>query len=272
MTWCFLLVGMLTLGGYCLCCGCSYCSDWTSTSTLQLDVGGITADLDTATCCTSLNGTYILDLDPNAPCKFLKFTEDGQCATDKCDDCICGGAGSTCNGEAGVCNPADSNSCDVSGSVFHNPDCADCLDTEGGGTTLPPGSNPSACDCLCQVTTEVFGVDVDPTPYAWANPGDFVYRCTCSGKSCNGTQSKSGIHLTAEILDNTPGSRLSVSGNMTGGIFAAITTIDAVNPEVVCATKISSLSMSGDLGWTPCGSPFGCLCNAPTTLTATFIP
>lgn len=273
MMWCFLLIGMLTLGGYCLCCGCSYCTDGTETATMQIDVGGIAADQDTATCCTALNASYILTIDPTNPCQFSITEVDGPCATTDCSACVCGvPAAASCDSNDVICDPNNAGSyCNESGTVTRDASCDVCESTEGGTVTFPAGSQSSVCTCPCQDSGLVWGTDVDPTGYDFAVVGEPVYKCTCTPKPCSGNQSSSSISLTATISTSSPGVRLTVTASATGSIFGATTTVDAMADSVECATAINALDMTADLGSTPCGSTF-CLCTAPTSLAATYIP
>ena len=138
MMWCFLLIGMLTLGGYCLCCGCSYCTDGTETATInrrrRYRGGPRYGDVLHA-----LNASYILTIDPTNPRQFSITEVDGPCATTDCSACVCGvPAAASCDSNDVICDPNNAGSyCNESGTVTRDASCDVCESTEGGTVTFP---------------------------------------------------------------------------------------------------------------------------------------
>lgn len=280
MIWLLLLGVCITLGGFCLCCGCVYCTDGTSDATMQIDLAGIVEDADNGSgCCTDMNTTYILDMDPNNPCRFTKTQLHSDCSTDDCEQCDSAGCTPTCNElpNTHACPPNDPTNCDHSANVLYSGECNNCEITEGGNISLPSGAlTPSGCDCLCVISGSIWDLDVmiidHPEAADFAVPGEFVWWCTCTEKDCTAGVGKSTAGLSAELRASTPGPGVDivVNGNMTGGTFETITQV-TTDPDTECGTTISALDLSAALTTTPCSQTF-CLCTLPTTVTATYLP
>lgn len=280
MIWFFVILGVcITLGGFCLCCGCVYCSDATTTATIQIDVGGIGDDTDNGSgCCGSLNLSYILDMDPANPCRFTKVFENGDCETDDCNACDSTDCTVGCDGSSTTtyCPPdGGAQTCPTtSGTVTYGGGCPNCEDTESGVINFAEGALiPEVCDCLCVVTALRWDVDVmiaDHPEATWAVPNDLIWQCECTAKDCTAGVGKSSASISATIENASPGVRLNVSGNVTGGSFQAVTDI-STDADIECAVEIDALDLSADLTNTPCVQP-NCLCTLPTSLVATYLP
>lgn len=278
MTWVFVLLGItLTLGGYCICCGCTYCNDGTTLASLQIDLGGITEDADNGTgCCDALNQSYQLDIDPDNPCRFTITYENGNCATDDCTACDTSGCTVTCDEVplTKICEPGfPLRDCSRQATIGYDVFCDACVVTEGATIDYPEGS-ADACTCSCVVSSDVWDTDVmiiDHPEATWAVTGEFVYYCDCAADTCGAAVGKSAASITATIGNELPpGVTIRTAGTITGGTFATLTSI-STDPDIACVTEINALDLAASLSTTPCAET-SCLCTLPTTIEATYIP
>jgi hypothetical protein len=277
--WFFLGCAMI-LGG-CFCClGCSHCTDWTDSATIQIDIVGTVGDEDEEGCCEALDRSYLLTQTSANACSYEVTYENGACLSAECEECHTTGCSGTCNeGPTTPCNPIAS-TCSEVGSTSHDINCTTCLDTEQGVTTFVVGTEQvDRCDCTCEPTGLIWDTDVmiaDHPLATWAVTGEEVYYCDCAPKDCEATNGTSSVSMTATIAQFGSDTTVTVFLNMLSRGGGGALTITG-NP-IACATEIDGLAFtvgatgSGeDIEMSACGAT-NCLCGIPTSLAVTFIP
>lgn len=285
--WIYAVVGIsITLGG-CYCCaqGCSHCSDGTDTETIQIDVAGVAANLDTAGCCTSLNRSY--ELTRSGSCTFAATYSNGACATFDCDTCDSSDCTITCNDAypTTICNPNAPSpyaTCTSNGDVSQGASCDTCRATETGTVNFSAGTNQAnVCDIVsCDVSALVWDTDVmiaDHPEATWASPGDFVYYCNCTPKNCTADVGNSSMSWDLEIETSGGGDvKLSYSGAFLSGSFLGSYTFTGQGDPIACITEIDELVLA--IGTLAGGDnieftiPTSNLCSAPTSIKVSYIP
>jgi hypothetical protein len=284
-TWAYWFVGFgLVLGG-CYCCtlGCSYCTDGSDVATIEVVFGGIAADQDTTTCCTTLNKSYILAIDAAYLCHFSLTYENGICDTADCSDCDTFGCTIACEeGATTPCNPlADpGTSCSKFGSVTYDAHCTSCELTERATINFPASfSADQRCDCLCSATGLIWDTDVFLAAHPevdWASPGDEVYYCNCSALDCTATVGRSSVALEAWITTSGSDARITLTGSILTHTLTGGKTFGSY--PIACATEMNALALTigasgsgSDVEVSTCNTS-QCLCTIPTSCTATYIP
>jgi len=280
-------IGFAIVLGGCACCaaaGCSHCTDGTEDATLQVDVTGVAADLDTSSCCTTLNRTYILAIDPSNTCRFTISYENGDCATAACSQCDSSGCTVTCDeSPSTLCDPAGNPEtyCSFNGTVSYGGDCPTCAGTESSVINPAEGSGIAlACVCTCEPTGLFWDVDIaiiDHPEATWAVANDEVYSCACNADDCTARVGKSSTSLTVVIGESGGNARVTITGSM---LSRSITgSYDFTGDPVDCATEMNALALTAgasgggfDVEFGDCSTPGSCLCDPPTGLDLTYIP
>lgn len=279
--WLYWFIGFaLTLGG-CYCCaqGCSRCTDGTDDATIQVDIAGTTADLDTASCCTGLNRTYILAIDPAELCRFTIAYENGACTTAACTQCDTTGCTVACDTPSTqYCDPNYSGGdggCETDSTFTLGGDCSDCQSTETSDI-----SSGTPCGCTCVTSGLIWDTDellISHPEVTWASPGDLIYNCNCIAPDCTATLGNSGITLNIFIGLSGADAAITFSGTMINRTITG--TYVFTGDPIDCATEMDALALTAgasgggfDVEFGACGTPGFCLCNVPTGLDVTYIP
>ena len=159
MMWCFLLIGMLTLGGYCPAAAARIAPMGPKQRRCKSTSAVSRRTKIRRRAARRWNASYILTIDPTNPCQFSITEVDGPCATTDCSACVCGvPAAASCDSNDVICDPNNAGSyCNESGTVTRDASCDVCESTEGGTVTFPAGSQSSVCTCPCQDSGLVWG-------------------------------------------------------------------------------------------------------------------
>tara|TARA_R110000868_G_scaffold252105_1_gene508785 strand:- start:236 stop:1096 length:861 start_codon:yes stop_codon:yes gene_type:complete len=279
-TFAYWFIGFALVLGGCACCaalGCSHCTDGTDDATIQVDITGVTADLDTSTCCTTLNRTYILATTPGDYCEFTIAYENGTCTTADCTQCNSTGCTVACDTPSTkFCDPLNGGAyeCGLTSTITYGGDCPDCQSTETNVV-----SSALVCGCTCVTSGLVWDTDdflILHPEVTWAVTGDLIYTCSCIAPDCTATLGKSGLTLRIFIGELSGNARLAISGTMINRTITGSSTFGAT--PVSCATEMNALALTAgtggghDVEFSACGTPGFCLCNVPTGLTLTYIP
>lgn len=286
----FLFVGQIIVGGCSCCAYCGMCE--AEITQVQVQIVGVAASLDTATCCTDMNATYVLSDTPANCCWSKSNTPGSNCATAACSGCFCTHDHSGC-GCAGLTDP---NYCDPA-TVGTGDDCSETGTTTSALTGGGAGGNCDTCEgqtgfrstcgpiglqnncvakncdecgtCRCRATGTFWPDPLVGGEPAFAVAGEEIFTCQFEDPGCDDLSGCSAEYSNTQVCLTTSGSDgvIAITGNISGEFSASKTFTGAADTAIDCATDLDIDAVAqADWTWTAAGSG---MCLTPTQVNIT---